>query len=639
MPNQETSPNSHDFVFRYRLEQGECYRQHDPLAEMFKSQWENILNLTVPTLGDDNVTIDGFRLMCEPQTVREIFPSKTRNSNSGMNRLYQAATEHQVQRDTQQDDVNSSGAHSTTNAQLYEPRIDFIRKQLESLLSLVELEKDGEVVKVDGFRLKDPNDWLVPSNCRPEEVMEHLSTKCNCDCVFCYLKGNPPDFPLEQASNSPVEEFEEVKTRLKYFSPKSKLALPPSLGGIYESFAHPYFLESLYLVRQKTSMPLRLATNGETLTPEMISELSQLGPMYLYLSLNSSSPYRRKKLMRSRNPHVAIDALPILRDTGIPYAAVIVPWPIDSIEEMIDDLYSTVAYADQHGAHLVEVNLPGYSRYFSSETIFDLDEVWAKIVSCVRELRSHTTCPIVAMPMMYEENLYEQQKSLPKVIGLVKNSPAARSGLHQGDIIQSINGLTVRNRAQARDFLSALQRAGEGRSQINVRRGSSAVLLQLDLDDCAYPYSKDTDNHLGVVFLGTGLRMSHMENLKNVLETRGAKRVLFLSSALVKPTLEQYLTESYLFNDRDLNIDIVVPHNNFFGGNVFMGDLLVVQDFIDCIMDYLGQAAEIPDLVVIPSSPFSLGTWKRDLTGRVYLDIERETGVPVEILECMPIND
>jgi len=46
-----------------------------------------------------------------------------------------------------------------------------------------------------------------------------------------------------------------------------------------------------------------------------------------------------------------------------------------------------------------------------------------------------------------------------------------------------------------------------------------------------------------------------------------------------------------------------------------------------------------PDLVVIPSSPFHLSGWGRDLTGRVYLEIERSTGVPVALVECEPIFD
>ena len=70
-----------------------------------------------------------------------------------------------------------------------------------------------------------------------------------------------------------------------------------------------------------------------------------------------------------------------------------------------------------------------------------------------------------------------------------------------------------------------------------------------------------------------------------------------------------------------------------------MGDLLVVQYFVDCVKDYMIENKCKPDLVIIPSSPFNLSGWGRDLTGRVYLDIERETGVPVQLLHCTTIYD
>lgn len=59
---------------------------------------------------------------------------------------------------------------SARNAALFEPRIDLIRRQLTSLLSVIELEKDGEVVDVDGFRLKNLHDWLAPSTGDPLDL-------------------------------------------------------------------------------------------------------------------------------------------------------------------------------------------------------------------------------------------------------------------------------------------------------------------------------------------------------------------------------------------------------------------------------------------------------------------------------------
>ncbi len=523
------------------------------------------------------------------------------------------------------------------NASLYEPRIELIKKQLESILSVIDLEKDGEVVEVDGFRLKNLKDWLSPSACDPTEIFGYAGSRCNCDCIFCCNKGNPPSLTLGNLRRPPGEEFEEMRTRLDYFFPKPGSCLFPSLGDIYEVMMHPHFLEVLQLLREKSSKVLRITTNGESLTPEIISQLEKLKPVYLYLSLNSVCLTRRTRLMKGKNPQVAIESLPLLREAGIPCALVIVPWPVDSICEMLDDLSNTVAYADVNDAHIVEVNLPGYSRYFSQEKLFDLDEVWGEVISLVRILRNTTICPIVVMPSMYEENLSKGSKNLPGIIGLVKNSPAARAGLKKGDQILKVGSIVVSSRPQARDLLSIIQRSEIGETSLTVEREGQPVELSVNLEDFCYPYSKETDHHLGVIFMGTGLRMSYLEGLRGVIDSYNAKHILFLSSVLVKPTFEQLLAESHLFGD--LRVDVEVPENRFFGGNVFMGDLLVVQDFIDFIREYLERGGERPDLIVIPSSPFSLGGWGRDLTGRVYLEIEREVGVPVELLECSTIFD
>jgi len=523
------------------------------------------------------------------------------------------------------------------NAALYEPRIEFIKKQLESLLSIVDLEKDGQVVEIDGFRLKNLKDWLSPSPCDPIEVFEYAGTRCDCDCLFCYNKGNPPSLALGNLRRTPGQELEEMRTRMDYLFPKAGSCLFPSLGNIYEVMIHPHFFEVLRLLRDETSKVFRITTNGRALTPEAIAQLAELKPVYLYHSLNSASPSRRTKLMKDKNPRIAIESLPLLKEAGIPYAVLIVPWPMDSIDEMLDDLSNTVAYADSHDCHLVEVNLPGYSKYFSKDKLFDLDEVWSKTVSRVRALRQISNCPIVVMPSMYEENLYEGRKNVPRIIGTVRNSPAARAGLAKGDKILEINGIPVATRPQARDLLSLLKRSENREANVAVERAEHVLKLSLNLEDYSYPYSRETDRHLGIIFMGTGLRISYLEELRDIIDSHKAKQVLFLSSALVKPTFEQLLAESHLFGN--VRMDVQVPRNNFFGGNVFMGDLLVVQDFIDFIEEYLEQNRVRPDLIVIPSSPFNLGQWGRDLTGRVYLDIERKVGIPVALLECGTIYD
>lgn len=86
----------------------------------------------------------------------------------------------------------------------------------------------------------------------------------------------------------------------------------------------------LRLLREKTYKSFPTTTNGRDLTPKVVSELAKLKPIYLYLSLNSSSTLRRQKLMRDSQPEIAVNFLKLLRKQGIPFAVVIVPWPVEN---------------------------------------------------------------------------------------------------------------------------------------------------------------------------------------------------------------------------------------------------------------------------------------------------------------------
>lgn len=608
-----------DYIFRYPIE--EKGDQRDPLTEMIRIQMESLLNLLSLYHKGEEVKADGFRLMNEREIAHPIFSPE-------------ADAGGQQTQGRGQDD--KPPFHSIANAELYEPRITHIKKVLESLLAVVELEANGRAVKIDGFRLKNLNHWVVPSAGDPAEVFDHLATRCDCHCSFCYLKGNPPTLALQQPIRSSEEEYEEARTRLSYFSPPSRRALFPSMGSSYEILSHPYAIDLLHDLRQKTDRPFRISTNGNALTAEFIQKLSPLKPVYLYLSLNSSSLERRHLIMGGKKADVAIRALPLLKESQIPYAVVIVPWPFPSTSEMIADLKETVVFAQAHDAHLIEVSLPGYSQYFSQTPLFDLDQVWSAVVSTVRDLRPEIVSPLLIKPSLYEETLHEKSLNLPRVVGLVKNSPASLSGLKGNDLILSIGGLKISSRPQARDILHFHRQSGKPSVHLSVQREGKEMEVEVFPNRFAYPYNPETDHHLGIIFMGTGFRPGAMEDLKSLILAHKAKRVLFLSSRLVRPVFQQLFGESYLFGD--VQIQVEIPENRFFGGNIFMGDLLVVQDFIEAVKEYLKKNPP-PDLVVIPSSPFALGDWRRDLEGRVYTEIERAVGIPVALLDCEPIYD
>jgi len=615
-----------DYPFRYPIEEKEKSGQQDPLLEMIRIQLQSLLKLLSIYQKGEEVKPDGFRLMNEREVIHPIFLSEAGRDESQIKSSIQV---------TGGPDEKLS-FQSARNAELYEPRISHIKRVLESLLSVVVLESKGNPVKIDGFRLKDLNHWIVPSVGDPAEIFDHLATRCDCRCSFCYLRGNPPSLALEQPRRSSEEEFAEAQTRLKYFSPQAKKALFPTLGSPYEFLSHPYALDLLVELRKKTDRPFRLSTNGTQLTPEFIQKLSAVKPLYLYLSLNSSSPARRRLIMGTERPEMAIRSLPLLRESRIPFAVVIVPWPLPSIGEMIADLKETVAYANQQEAHLIEVSLPGYSQYFSPNPLFNLEEVWSSVVSVIRSLRWEVQSPLLVKPSLYEETLYEERLNFPGIVGVVKNSPAAICGLKSGDLILSIGGLKISSRPQARDILHLHHQSRNPIVILSVQRAEKTIEVELSANHFAYPYTPETDHHLGIIFMGAGFRPGILEDLKSLALAHGAKRVLLLSSRLVRPVFEQLLRESPLFGN--IQIQIEIPQNRFFGGNIFMGDLLVVQDFIEAIREFLKKHPP-PDLIVIPSSPFSLGNWRRDLEGRVYSDIERAVGLPVALLDCEPIYD
>ncbi len=613
-----------EYSFRYRVEAAAPGSRRDALLEMIRVQLESLLRLLTLSREGEEVKVDGFRLMNERETIHPIFSSPPFPEKPSPIPPFPALKEREA------------ALQSIRNAELYEPRISHIQRVLESLLSVIVLESDGKPVKIDGFRLKDLNHWMVPSAGDPAEVFDHLATRCDCDCSFCYLKGNPPSLALEHPKRSPQEEWEEARTRVKFFSPAGKRALFPALGSSYEILAHPRALYLLRDLRKKTDRPFRLSTNGNRLTPDFIEELAELKPLYLYLSLNSSSPVRRKQIMGAANPETAIRSLAFLRERGIPFAIIIVPWPFPSKEEMLSDLRETVAYADGHDAHLVEVSLPGYSRYFSLEPLFDREDVWSSVVSDIRGMRQKVRCPLLIKPSLYEENLHEGKFNRPAVVGVIKHSPAALCGIQIGDLILSVGGLKISSRPQARDLLHLHHQNRTSSLSLSLQRGREFLELNLFTGEHRYPYSPETDHHLGVIFLGAGFRPSLLEDLKALIAKHRARNVLVLSSPLVKPVFLQLLRESSLFGG--VKIQVEVPENRYFGGNICMGDLLVVRDFIGAIKNYLTKNPS-PDLIVIPSSPFSLGQWRRDLEGRVFTEIERSVALPVALLDCEPMYD
>ena len=615
-----------DDTFRYRVDQPpERNRpQVDALSEFVRSQLCNLLDIVVPCSGETEVRVDGFKLMRPDGVVHELYDGQGRPGEITRGSGHDA-------------NCDLEGYRNIANARLYEPRIEYIARQLHDILALVDLESAGKPVAIDGFRLKNHQDWAGSQVASPSDILMHASSRCDLNCVFCYNRDTIDS--LAWHKQSPEEELMEIQTRLSLYNASGGTGLFPSYGSPCEFMADPHAIEILGELRRKTSATLRICTNGTKLEESTIARLEEVAPVYLDVSLNSTSPYRRSALMGDDHPETAIRSPALLKKYGIPYSVTVVLWPFPSLEQALEDLATTAAYAEDNLAVLVQVNLPGYTRFFTPRPSFDTEMVWGRTVEYVQGLRERVACPIVIRPSLYEENLTRDRKNVPEVIGTIINSPAAQCGLEPGDVIVKVNGIPVANRAQARDLLTILQGNGTDSKTLTVRRGGGLLELEVRPGDYSYPFAPATGTHLGAVFMGAGFREIYLERMRHILLARGAREVLLLSSTLVKPTLEQLLRENPLYVPEGTKLHIEVPENNSFGGNIILGDLLLVQDFIDSIKQYLRQANGKIDLILIPSSPFYLSGWKRDLSGRPHLDIEREVGIPVALMECDPMWD
>jgi len=68
-----------DFVWRFRLDEKPSESLNsDPLLELLRVQWEELLKLCVPMCGNERVKVDGFSLMRDLETVHPIFSDDPR---------------------------------------------------------------------------------------------------------------------------------------------------------------------------------------------------------------------------------------------------------------------------------------------------------------------------------------------------------------------------------------------------------------------------------------------------------------------------------------------------------------------------------------------------------------------------------
>ena len=114
-----------------------------------------LLDLLTPTWHGEEVRLDGYRSLGEPDLVHPLFIDENWDFGRSDNRL-----------------------------DIYEPRLTYIRKLIKSLLSLVEFEYHNEPIRMDGFRLKKPVQWLRPGG-GASDILAQAATRWGVRCRFC----------------------------------------------------------------------------------------------------------------------------------------------------------------------------------------------------------------------------------------------------------------------------------------------------------------------------------------------------------------------------------------------------------------------------------------------------------------------
>jgi hypothetical protein len=505
---------------------------------------------------------------------------------------------------------------------LVEPRIACMARELQRILSFVDLESDGTPVQIDGFRLRDLSQWQNHVAASALSALRPISGVCNSRCEFCFEYGLP--FARE-ASLMPLGE---ATTRLKYYSPDTARCLFPSNRPEMETFVHPQALDIIEMARvHDPGVVYWITTNGSYLDEGTVARLSLLKPLVIKLSLNVADPALHRRLMGlGERTEIALQAPRLLRDYRIPFVGGIVAWPTlppGAIEETVDYLAGFLAYA-------IRVRLPLVHKWVRVQPDCDLQAHWDHVVDLGRRLREKCQVPLIVEPPIYSMNAI-----VPEVDGVIVNSPAHQAGVRAGDIVRSINGQAVRTRTESAALLMK-SRLNCGPVDLTLGRAGEEVHYRLADPSGAvdtYPYDASAfyrGQSLGILHL-QDFRLEYARNVLEVIESYGARNVLLFSSPIVAPLFQALVDgiPEYAERLQRVAIHLATINENTLGGNFNLTDSRFVEDYAQSIRNRLDQGLSV-DLVLIPDAFGS--PWHTDLTGASVSELEMEFGVPVEVI-------
>lgn len=250
------------------------------------------------------------------------------------------------------------------------------------------------------------------------------------------------------------------------------------------------------------------------------------------------------------------------------------------------------------------------------------------------------------VPLLIQPGFYWNKHILTLIDGIYPNSPAERAGLQFGDRIVRVDKHVIVTRAEAAYLLELPPEAGKPWGvQVEIERQSKRFVVELanefKEEDDFYPYKprgyRPVYEVLGRWAFGVqlmdGFDLGPVRLLKEIVDKHSeARKVVIFTSPLVQNLYAQALQiigNSPDYSNPGVECRVTIAPQRFWGGNIQIGDLHVVQDYVDHLRS-LRQLGYQPDLAIIPSSFTS--RWGFDIIGCSSNEIERRSGVPVELL-------
>lgn len=508
-----------------------------------------------------------------------------------------------------------------------EPRIRFIAHEFQRLLSLVDVEVDGQPVTVSGFRLKDVSQWVTYNTNTAMNALTPISSACNSRCHFCFEENAP--YAREAASLMPMAE---ARTRLKYYSPETGASLFPSSRNHMETFVHPHAVEIIEMAREREPDKLFwITTNGSHFTEPVVARLAKLKPLIFKLSLNvADADYNRELMGTKGGTDVAIEAPRLLRKYHLPFMGSLVAWPTTPLEK----LEETVRYLEECEAYAVRIRLPLSHQWLKQQLDVDFHAHWRTVAEFAHELRHRVSVAVFVEPPIYWVN-----PIIPEIDGVVKNSPAYCAGLRAADVVRQINGTPVRTRIHSEALLDQLHLAGVDSLEMTVERDGVEMTVRLEHERPGvdtYPYNRDyfyRGENYGI-FHVEDFRLHHIQRAIDVIKGYDAHRVLLFSSSIVAPIFETLASEVPEFAEQlaDVDVHLATVERNSFGGNYDLMDSRVVADYAAVVRDRLARGERF-DLILVPDAFGS--PWGYDVFGSSYVEMAMEFGIPVERIDWL----